>query len=78
MRCSISNTGKFKIKVGVCQGSCFFSLLLIIVMDAISEHIRREVPWDILYADDLIVKLWWRSQGHKTHFTDWQGPMESI
>ena len=30
-------------------------MLFIIVMDAISEHVRREVPWDMLYADDLIV-----------------------
>jgi len=30
-------------------------LLFIIVMDASSEHVRREVPWDMLYTDDLIV-----------------------
>jgi len=27
----------------------------LIVMDAISEATRREVPWDMLYADDLIM-----------------------
>src|SRR6218665_259286 len=28
-------------------------MLFIIVMDAVSEHIGREVPWDMLYAEDL-------------------------
>jgi len=50
----IVNTGKFEIRVGVHHGSCLnYSLLFVIVMDAISEHVRREVPWDMLYADDL-------------------------
>lgn len=27
---------------------------IFIVMDAVSEHVRRNAPWDMLYADDLI------------------------
>src|SRR6218665_1989779 len=43
MRCGIDNTGTFKIRVGVHQGSCISPLLFIIVMDAILENVRREV-----------------------------------
>ena len=55
VKCRIGNTRKFEIRVGVHQGSCLSRLPFIIVMDAILEHVRREVPWDMLYADDLIV-----------------------
>ena len=55
VRCGAGGTKQFEIKVGVHQGSCLSPLLFIIVMDAISEAVRRPVPWDMLYADDLIV-----------------------
>ena len=56
-----------EIRVGVQQGSCLSPLLFIIGMDAILEHVRREVPWDMLYADDLIVadKDDWMRQGYR-------------
>ena len=76
VRSGIGNTGKFEIRVGVHQGSCLSPLLFIIVMDAISEHVRREVPWDMLYADDLIVADE-EEAGIQTRFTDWQEALES-
>lgn len=42
-------------RVGLYQGSCLRPVLFITVMDTISEHVRREVPWTVLYADDLTV-----------------------
>jgi len=55
VRSGAGGTSWFEILVGVHQGSCLSPLLFIIVMDAIGETIKREVPWDMLYADDLIV-----------------------
>jgi len=48
-------TAGFEIRVGFHQGSCLSPLLFIIIMVAISAATRREVPWDMLYPDDLIV-----------------------
>ena len=65
-----------KMMVGVHQGSCLSLLLFIIVMGVISEHVRREVPLDMIYADDPIVA----DKGEaeiKTRFTDWQRASES-
>ena len=48
-------TDWFKILVGLHQGSVLSPLLFIIVMDVISREIRGGLPWELLYADDLIL-----------------------
>ena len=45
----------FEVKVGVHQGSRLSPLLFITVLDAISNETRRGLPWDIMYADDLVI-----------------------
>ena len=55
VRSGRGKTLAFEIKVGIHQGSCISPLLSIIVMDAVSEYVRHGVPWDMLYADDLIL-----------------------
>src|SRR6218665_1598822 len=50
-------------------------LLFIIVMDAVSEHIGREVPWDMLYADDLALAEQTET-GVQNGFGDWQRTLE--
>ena len=42
-------------KVGVHQGSVLSSLLFIIVLEALSREFRAGVPWEDLYADDLVI-----------------------
>ena len=42
-------------KVGVHQGSVLSPLLFIIVMQAISRDFKVGVPWELLYADDLVL-----------------------
>ena len=34
---------------------CYFPLLFVIVMEAISREFRVALPWQLLYADDLVV-----------------------
>ena len=58
------------------QGSCLSPLLFIIVMDAISEFVRRDVPWDMLYADDLIVAED-SAANLQARFLGWQKTLES-
>ena len=45
---------EFDVKVGVHQGSVLSSLLFIIVLEALSCEFRCGVPWEDLYADDLV------------------------
>ncbi len=75
VRIGTGTTGGFEIRVGVHQGSCLSPLLFIIVMDAVSEHIGREVPWDMLYADDLALAEQTET-GMQNRFGDWQRTLE--
>ena len=44
---------EFKVKVGVQQG--FRPLLFIIVLQALSSDFRTGSPWELLYADNLVI-----------------------
>jgi hypothetical protein len=48
-------SGGFSIKVGVHQGSVLSPLLFIIVLEALSRKFRGGLPWELLYADDLVL-----------------------
>ena len=45
---------EFEVKVGVHQGSVLSPLLFIIVLEALSRKFCSGVPWEDLYADDLV------------------------
>ena len=45
----------FEVKVGVHQGSVLSPILFNIVMQAIAENVKNGLPWELLYADDLVL-----------------------
>jgi len=46
------NSDNFEVEVGMHQGSALSPLLFVMVMEAVS---RGALPWELLYADDLVV-----------------------
>ena len=46
---------EFEVKVRVNQGSVLSPLLFIIVLEALSCEFQAGVPWEDLYADDLVI-----------------------
>src|SRR5207245_6307072 len=42
----------FEVKVGVHQRSVLSSILFNIVMQAIADNLKKDLPWLLLYADD--------------------------
>ena len=44
-----------EVNVGMHQGSALCPLLFMIVMEALSREFRIGLPWELLYADDLVV-----------------------
>ena len=55
VRVNNSFSDLFDVQVGVHQGSVLSSLLLIIVLEASSRELRTSCPWELLYADDLVL-----------------------
>jgi hypothetical protein len=47
------DTEEFEITVGVHQGSALSPFLFIVVMDTLLEDVRTDVPWELLFADDV-------------------------
>ena len=45
----------FPVKVGVHQGSVLSPLVFIIVLESLSMEFRTWLPWELLYADDLML-----------------------
>ena len=55
VRTAYGNSSGLEVKVGMHQGSVLSPLLFVIVMEAISREFRVALPWQLLYADDLLV-----------------------
>jgi len=55
VRTVYGNSSGFVVKVGMHQGSSLSPLLFVIVMEAISREFKVALPWELLYADDLVV-----------------------
>ena len=62
-------------KVGVHQGSVLSLLLFIIVLEALSCEFRCGVPWEDLYADDLVIIAESMEECVRRLLT-WKGAME--
>ena len=45
----------FEVKVGVHQGSVLSPILFNIVMQTIADNFKKGLPWELLYADDLVL-----------------------
>jgi len=55
VRTVYGNSNAFEVKVDMHQGSALNPLLFVIVMEALSGEFRVALPWELLYADDLVV-----------------------
>ena len=45
----------FQVKVGVHQGSALSPLLFNLTMDYITRDLQPQIPWCLLYADDIVL-----------------------
>ena len=53
--CAIGTTESFKVKVGLHQGSALSPFLFPVIMDRLTDEVRRESPWTMLFADDIVI-----------------------
>ncbi|KAK3509924.1 hypothetical protein QTP70_023172 [Hemibagrus guttatus] len=55
VRCAVGQTEEFKVEVGLHQGLALSPFLFAIVMDQLSEEVRQESPWTMMFADDIVI-----------------------
>ncbi|KAK3558847.1 hypothetical protein QTP86_028719, partial [Hemibagrus guttatus] len=55
VRCVVGQTEEFKVEVGLHQGSALSPFLFAMVMDQLSEEVRQESPWTMMFADDIVI-----------------------
>ena len=56
VRSATGVTKGFTVKVGLHQGSALSSFLFAIVMDRLTDDVRQEAPWTMLFfADDIVI-----------------------
>ncbi|KAK3556101.1 hypothetical protein QTP70_005240 [Hemibagrus guttatus] len=55
VRCAVGQTEAFNVEVGLHQGLALSPFLFAIVMDQLSEEVRQESPWTMMFADDIVI-----------------------
>ncbi|KAK3564737.1 hypothetical protein QTP86_024867 [Hemibagrus guttatus] len=55
VRCAVGQTEEFKMEVGLHQGSALSPFLFAMVKDQLSEEVRQESPWTMMFADDIVI-----------------------
>ena len=55
VRCAVGVTEGFEVKVGLHQGSALSPCLFAMVMDRMTDEIREEAPWTMMFADDIVI-----------------------
>ncbi|KAK3547281.1 hypothetical protein QTP86_017779, partial [Hemibagrus guttatus] len=55
VRCAVGQTEEFNVEVGLHQGSALSPFLFAIVMDQLSEEVRQESPWTMMFAEDIVI-----------------------
>ena len=55
VRCAVGVTEKFKVELGPHQGSALSPFLFAVVMDRLTDEVRQESPWTMMFADDIVI-----------------------
>ena len=55
VRCAVGTTESFKIKIGLHQRSVLNPFLFAVIMDRLTDEVRRKPTWTMLFADDIVI-----------------------
>ena len=75
VRSSVGLTGRFPVNVGLHQGSSLSPYLFDLVMDVVTQGIRDQAPWCMLFADDIVLCSTSREEVERK-LEEWRKAME--
>ena len=55
LSCAVGTTERFKIKVKLHQGSALSPFLFAVIIDRLTDEVRRKPPWTMMFADDIVI-----------------------
>ena len=55
VRCAIETIKTFMVKVELHQGSALSPFLFAVIMDRLTDKLKREPSWTMLFADDIVI-----------------------
>ena len=69
-------TESFQVRVGLHQGSALSPFLFVTLMDVLTEEVRLELPWVMLYADDIAMCMAETAELN-VNLEDWREKLEN-
>ncbi|KAF3708357.1 Retrovirus-related Pol polyprotein from type-2 retrotransposable element R2DM [Channa argus] len=76
VRCAVGVTEEFKVEVGLHQGSALSHFLFALVMFRLTNEVRQESPWTMMFADDIVI--WSKSRKQvEENLERWRSALES-
>ena len=66
VRCAVGTTKSFKVKVGLHQGSALSPFLFAVIIDRLTDKVRREPPWTMLFVDNIVIRKETREEVERT------------
>ena len=76
VRTTVGTLQDSDIRAGVYQGSALSPLLFITVMEESTRVARGNDPWELLYADDLVLTSKPKEEEVIAKFNRWKGEMQ--
>ena len=73
---AVGTTVSFKVNVRLHQVSALNTFLFPVIMDRLMNKVRREPPWTMLFADDIVICRDQGRSGAETRMLDIQGVFE--
>ena len=75
VKSAVGVTEYFKVEVGLHQGSALNPFLFAVLMDRLTDEVRLESPWNMLFADDIVICERSREQAEES-LERWRNALE--
>ncbi|GJX68366.1 ataxia telangiectasia mutated family protein [Tanacetum coccineum] len=76
VRTSIGNMKFFSVEVGLHQGSTISPYLFALILDELSRVIQEDIPWCMIFADDIVLVLE-SAEGLNDRHENWREALEA-